>query len=204
MYQLVPKTCRSFGNYPSNFGCMSPANSPSLASASCCQQTSAGLIGALRGSCHVLSILATRSILPDRCHPSKIAGMNYSVIVLLLIANLLTCPLRCTGFEAAGCKTAPTSCGCCADESSSNSATELPASPSDDCGCQSCICEGALLQLEIELPELAWTAIWLGHGARAPSQAWNGPSQFLPPGHCGYLALSSARNARAALQSWQI
>lgn len=129
--------------------------------------------------------------------------MNRTFLVLLMIANLLTCPLRCVSHEAAECESAPGGCGCCAVKVC-DSVPELPASSDQDCGCQSCICEGALLQLEVEVPEPSSKVIWLGWHNPASLQAGEVILRFLSTaGHENRL-LTFARSAQAVLQSWQI
>ena len=130
-------------------------------------------------------------------------GMSQAVIILLMIANLLICPLRCIVHEAVECGPAPAGCGCCAVEVC-DSVPELPASPDQDCDCQSCICEGALLQLEFELPEPSWKVVWFGWRSPTPSQAGKVTLHFLSTVDDEHRLLSSARNTQVVLQSWQI
>jgi hypothetical protein len=129
--------------------------------------------------------------------------MVRAVTILLMIANLLICPLRCVVHEAAASETALAGCGCCAVEIC-DPVPEVPASPDEDCGCQSCICEGALLQLEVELPEPSWKVVWFGWRSPAPSQAGKVTLHFLSTADHENRLLSSARSTQVVLQSWQI
>ena len=74
---------------------------------------------------------------------------------ILLVTNLLVCPLRCFSCEtevAVGKDYGQSACCCCpvvpeGDESSNDN-----PSPGDDCSCPNCICEGATIQSAPEIP----------------------------------------------------
>ncbi|WP_302117581.1 hypothetical protein [Allorhodopirellula heiligendammensis] len=79
--------------------------------------------------------------------------MRSALIALLLIVNLLTCPLRCTSCAAnvsVSEQSAPAICRCCSDAECAAD-PEAPVPCSDDCGCENCICEGAVLEADVEL-----------------------------------------------------
>ena len=83
--------------------------------------------------------------------------MYRTLFALLLIGNLLICPLRCLSSESesemdtAG-RAAP-SCSCCHRSSEKESAGDNQGLPSEDCSCRNCFCEGATLQAGPVLPE---------------------------------------------------
>ncbi|QDT04993.1 hypothetical protein K227x_33910 [Rubripirellula lacrimiformis] len=83
--------------------------------------------------------------------------MKSPFLALLLIANLLACPVRCISCEAnvaAVEECAAAACSCCshADEAQQSHTPE----PCDgDCDCQNCICEGAVVEADVELPDSA-------------------------------------------------
>lgn len=88
------------------------------------------------------------------------------VCSMILIASLLTCPLRCMSCQAIAASVkdcVPAGCCCCHCES------ELPVSdssegyPSHQCSCPNCICEGATLQDILELPDANTQAASVGH-----------------------------------------
>lgn len=130
-----------------------------------------------------------------------------SMLALLLIVNLLTCPVRCLSCEAngvVGAECTPTACSCCS-HSDEAPESEFPDPCGDPCDCQNCICEGAVIEADVALPDSAvqWV-VWVQHAvptiqtgdflnetfsrrSRAPA------GQFL----CG-------RDVRIAHQSWLI
>jgi hypothetical protein len=129
--------------------------------------------------------------------------MERAMIVFLMIANLLICPLRCAGQCEATCEPAPAGCGCCAVDVC-DSVPEPPTPPDEDCGCPNCICEGALVQLKVQLPEPAWKVIWFGWRSVTPSVVEKVTIHFLSHADRANRLFSSARSAQIALQSWQI
>ena len=67
------------------------------------------------------------------------------LVVLLLIASLLACPLRCQAHEVASSAGSGTAgCACCGDR---QTVPDAPASnaPVEGCGCSDCLCHGAVL-----------------------------------------------------------
>ncbi len=87
------------------------------------------------------------------------------VLSIILIASLLTCPLRCMSCQPVAASVndcVPAGCSCCHCES------ELPVSdssedyPNDHCSCPNCICEGATLQDILELPDVNTQAASVG------------------------------------------
>jgi hypothetical protein len=87
--------------------------------------------------------------------------MLQAILSFVLIANILACPLRCATCAASApvdeqCEST-TGCPCCSHADDQSPASEVPVdSPSNDCSCPNCICQGATLEVgrEIALPEL--------------------------------------------------
>lgn len=78
------------------------------------------------------------------------------VCPILLIVNLLSCPSRCMSCQAATASVnggVPAGCSCCHYKPDSPVSESSEDSPSDDCLCPNCICEGATLQDSLELPD---------------------------------------------------
>ena len=128
------------------------------------------------------------------------------VYSILLIASLLTCPLRCMSCRAAGAGVndcVPAGCSCCHCES------ELPVSdsseddPSDHCSCPNCICEGATLQDILELPDANTQAASVGHwSARIERDISVGMVQESAGAAQDWDCRNSGRDARIAHHSW--
>lgn len=77
------------------------------------------------------------------------------VCPILLIVNLLSCPSRCMSCQAATASVnggVPAGCSCCHCKPDSPVSESSEDSPSDDCLCPNCICEGATLRDSLELP----------------------------------------------------
>ena len=132
--------------------------------------------------------------------------MKSPLFVLILIVNLLTCPLRCLACESHSSSSdeiACASCECCSHcEDLPNSDDTEPHDP--DCGCKSCICEGAVVVNPVELPDsgdsIGWfLTVHLEMPVPSPSTGFfsNHWSE-----HSGCIL--SGRDARIAYQSWQI
>ncbi|GAB5442203.1 MAG: hypothetical protein Fues2KO_25520 [Fuerstiella sp.] len=110
--------------------------------------------------------------------------MSRVVAILLLIANLLVCPLRCAGAGAAAKSTddgGSAGCHCCAkkvceatgdaDRSESVKPPYAPEAlkadspkgqhqlPAEDCACPSCICEGAMPSSPAEIQGVQHSAL---------------------------------------------
>ncbi len=132
--------------------------------------------------------------------------MKTPLFVLILIVNLLTCPLRCLACEShssSSVESACASCECCLH------CEDLPVSddtePHDkDCGCKSCICEGAVVANPVELLESGhanggFLAIHLAMPVPSRSAGFIDNQWSEHSGHS-----LSGRDARIARQSWQI
>ncbi len=133
--------------------------------------------------------------------------MKSPFLALLLIVNLLTCPVRCLSCEAkvtTGEECAPAACSCCSHDSETP-VSQVPEPCGDDCGCQNCICEGAVVEAAIQLPDLIEHFVAWVQPQMLVSQAGISSNSFfqqrfaVPAGQflCG-------RDARIAYQSWLI
>ncbi|MDV6034032.1 MAG: hypothetical protein F9B45_28855 [Phycisphaera sp. RhM] len=132
--------------------------------------------------------------------------MNSPLLALLLIVNLLACPVRCLSCETTVTVSddrAVETCSCCSHDDQAP-ASEQPAPCGDDCSCQSCICEGAVIQADSELPDTEFVVSWeqlppatvaclVGAGDFLTRHAFTSAGQPL----CG-------RDVRVAHQSWLI
>lgn len=121
--------------------------------------------------------------------------------ILLLVAALATCPLRClaqqraAGGEAGG----PQGCACCSHERDESPATPQPA---EDCGCPDCLCRGAIVENAVGLPdagrdapEFSFVPVRLAGDLRLPTQRVEASPS--PP-----LLTSSGWLVRVAIQSF--
>ncbi|QEG00352.1 hypothetical protein Mal15_44220 [Stieleria maiorica] len=137
--------------------------------------------------------------------------MKSPLFALLLIVNLLACPVRCLSCETTvtgGQDRAVETCSCCShgDEGpiSELPASELPTPCGDDCGCQSCFCEGAVIQSEVELPEADWIVSWELPAEPTTARIVSQKAFFHGHPHCLDRQLLSGRQVRVAHQSWLI
>lgn len=92
---------------------------------------------------------ATYRLTPSRSK-STITTMS-RLFILLLIVNILTCPLRCISCEAnaaTGNDVARATCSCChAEACPADFATpKTPVPCEDDCDCHNCFCDGAVVE----------------------------------------------------------
>ncbi len=96
------------------------------------------------------------------CELATIVPMKSPILVLLLIASVLACPLRCLSCKAnvaasvVSAVPAPV-CSCCSHcqelTDSDLPVSNAPTPSEDDCHCPACICEGAVVEAEIELTD---------------------------------------------------
>lgn len=130
--------------------------------------------------------------------------MKPAFLALLLIVNLLMCPLRCRAHDAMAAvdqESAPAVCSCCS-HCKKGPVSEMPEPCGDECGCENCICEGAVLEADVELSSpMAY------FGAAMPAlvaeAAIDRQLEFLgrePSSSAGQLL--SGRGLRVSHQSW--
>jgi hypothetical protein len=132
--------------------------------------------------------------------------MKQPLLVLLLIVNLLTCPLTCIASESQSAFGVGDACGCC---DCCSPCEEVPAfddtKPHDqDCSCKSCICEGAVVSNPVELPDSEHAGSWVLPIQLATQVPLHSTGLFGNhwSEHSGTIL--SGRDARIAHQSWQI
>lgn len=70
-------------------------------------------------------------------------------LTFLLLFSLLACPVRCaigSAVGSSGDSPAASACSCCqtADAGNHGTASEVPDPAENRCGCQNCVCEGAV------------------------------------------------------------
>jgi hypothetical protein len=110
------------------------------------------------------------------------------IIALLLTVNLLACPVRCLSCETnvvMGGEFVPAGCQCCSDSKEGpDSKTSEPSG--DDCNCQNCICEGAVVEADANLPDST-------DQSEQQSEHWGWPTMAANP--------TSVRQAQALLRS---
>lgn len=71
--------------------------------------------------------------------------MFRSLHAITVILALLICPFRCMGvFADASAEDAASKCSCCHHASQNGSSPDQPGDGSEDCGCASCLCHGAV------------------------------------------------------------
>lgn len=87
------------------------------------------------------------------------------LLILLLNAAILVCPFRCMSCEigAPSRETAGATCRCCHHQSPASEKHDAPGAPANekqDCGCQHCICRGAVGSTErpfdVEIAAFEW------------------------------------------------
>ena len=135
------------------------------------------------------------------------------VFAILLIANLLVCPLRCVSCQAGATSVedcATVGCCCCHSDTIPPVA-ESPENcppvdyPGDDCPCPNCICEGATLQDGLELPDANTQPASFGHwSARIERDISVDIAQEFARVTLDCDRLISGRDARIAHHSWLI
>ncbi len=99
-------------------------------------------------------------MLSRTCEPATILPMKSPILALLLIASVMACPLRCLSCKAnvaANELSAAPACSCCSHfqeaAKSDLPVSNVPTPAEDDCRCQACICEGAVVEAEVELSD---------------------------------------------------
>lgn len=131
--------------------------------------------------------------------------MKSPLFVALLIVNLLTCPIRCLACESHATSSAVSSCATCeCCKHCEQAPVSSPSPESDECGCKSCICDGAVVESPAELPDPGPALIWM-LPLYLESNRHLGVTEIADPAdakHAGQIL--SGRGARIAYQSWQI
>ncbi len=137
----------------------------------------------------------------------SLRSMRHPLLVAILIVSLLTCPLRCFACETHAMPSAVSSCAsceCCKHCEEVPASNPIPFPESDECLCNSCICDGAVVESPAGLPDLGPGLIWM-LPLRLESHVQFGISQFADPAAVKHVGQTlSGRGARLAYQSWQI
>lgn len=131
--------------------------------------------------------------------------MGRSFIAMMLIASLLACPLRCFSCQtgaASDVDCATTVCSCCHDSGKTENPTDAP---SDDCSCPNCICEGATIQADLEIPDRISQFVSFTHWSVSTDDDVLGitAQRSLNPGASPPCSLYG-RDTLIAYQSWLI
>ncbi len=167
----------------------------------------------------------THGVLDSGGEAATMVCMRSPVLALMLIASVLACPLRCLSCKvnastranvAASEPNIESTHSCCSHchevPESDSPASNAPAPSHNDCDCQACICEGAVVEADAEVPDQSLDAM--------PLFSWVPPplATHALTGHdtarriellmrCSFASsrqLLSGRNARLAHQSWLI
>ncbi|MFG0288751.1 MAG: hypothetical protein ACF8CQ_11270 [Rhodopirellula sp. JB044] len=130
--------------------------------------------------------------------------MKPPLLAVLLIVNLLACPLRCLPCGATAVadeQPVTTQChGCCHDDAASTQEQREQSSPCDDgCGMHDCICEGAVVEVNEPLLPADVRLEWLVHDD-VPGGFSSRSNTFL----WRSTAVVCGRDVRVAHQSWLI
>ncbi|EMI53281.1 secreted protein [Rhodopirellula sallentina SM41] len=135
--------------------------------------------------------------------------MKSPLLAVLLIVNLLACPLRCLPCGATAVadeQPATTQChGCCHDDAASTQEQREQSSPcSDGCGMHDCICEGAVVEIsgphlpaDVPLEWLVLNDVLSGFSFRSNTLLPRSSAVVSGRHSCG-------RDVRVAHQSWLI
>lgn len=134
-------------------------------------------------------------------------GMISRLFTLLLIANILACPMRCLAFTTNGVTggdVPPVSCCCCSHDDPAPR-SDSPEPSDDDCNCQNCICEGALVKADVDLPEsIEYAGQWSRPATTASRPARPSLKTSLRRSRALIGALLCGRDMRIAFNSWLI
>ena len=133
--------------------------------------------------------------------------MGRPLLVILIIATLSACPLRCLSGQTATANVgegAAAACCCCHDTGHGD---EIPAdepSPEDSCVCPSCLCEGATIPNGPAIPGIDFTVAldaWTVPADQLLSGGKTSPQVSIDDRLLGFLG---GRDALVAYQSWLI
>ena len=88
--------------------------------------------------------------------------MHSPLLTLLLIVNLLACPVRCLSYDTTAAVEpdgVSAACSCCTLDDC-DPISETPQPCGEDCCCQDCICEGATNDSRVELSDVQLIVSW--------------------------------------------
>lgn len=127
--------------------------------------------------------------------------------ILLLIVNMMTCPLRCISCEAnatGGENVAAWACSCCHAEECPTGfpVPEAPLPCDNGCDCQNCFCDGAVVENGPELLVAALELMSWDFFAVDLDQSGDSTFLFAKPGRVAlHGRFICGRDARIGLQS---
>lgn len=134
--------------------------------------------------------------------------MGRPLLAILLIANLLVCPLRCFSCQTEAVADDNCSgevCCCCQLADDVNQPIDGDHLPSEDCSCPDCICEGATLERGLETSQVLTQSILFVCGTDRAVIGIEHQFQCLSVGQENSSdRFISGRDARVAYQSWLI
>jgi len=141
--------------------------------------------------------------------------MKTPLFIALLVVNLLTCPLRCFSCQTeATCNEsdAEATCSCCHHDESSAPASTSDLDPKrgdsspcgDDCNCMNCICEGAVLESDLDLPDPSLVVAWTNVVHVRSMSLFSSDANWCSRRGLPFCASLSGRQVRLAHQSWLI
>lgn len=136
-----------------------------------------------------------------------------SAMILLLIASLLSCPIRCASGSGCTDSAGPadavvashTCCDTCGTQQTHQEEPSQPGCPCDDCACQACVCHGATVNADVvAIDLLAAFSVWLPVDTQAQRPLAKTHSRTQADDVPQSLPFASGRIARINLQSFQI
>ena len=145
------------------------------------------------------------NLLYSRCF-TRLEHMHSPLLTLLLIVNLLACPVRCLSCETNSgvvVECAPAACTCC-QHSEEAPVSETPEPCGDDCSCQSCICEGAVIKPALDLSDVVCSTSWSAPTCLVIYPVADRCSLFSQRSFVSDWQLLCGRDRCVAHQSWQI
>lgn len=146
-------------------------------------------------------------MLPAARWGCKLPLMGRPLLIILILATLLACPLRCLSCQTATVEVgddAAAACCCCHDTGHGDEIPTDGPSPRDSCVCPSCLCEGATIPNGPSIPRIDFTVAL---------EAWAVPADQLLSGGTTSpqvsiddrpLCFLGGRDALVAYQSWLI
>ncbi|HBJ34241.1 MAG TPA: hypothetical protein DDZ51_05635 [Planctomycetaceae bacterium] len=80
-----------------------------------------------------------------------------------MIVNLLTCPVSCfsSATNAVVGEDSAAAASVCCSRCDEVPVSETPEPCENDCNCQNCVCEGAVIEAAVELPDPGFLVSWL-------------------------------------------
>lgn len=134
-----------------------------------------------------------------------------SVLILLLIASIFSCPFRCAvGTDCADATQTTQVVAACCDECGGHDdgpeeGAPQPVSPCDDCQCPTCICHGAIVDGDAVVLDWSYVgASWLEIKSDQQQKQQHLTSLLSVNPAPRIFGFESGRAARIGVQSFQI